>query len=118
MELGADDIKLFSMLMRRNSLVVPNIFVFEIEADTKVYFPWSDYPIRTYSKGIVRKISCEDCKKDFRCGNPNIDKNSLSDFFKNQEHSYNQCFFALVFHHVRRTVKTPELIQITAKAKP
>jgi len=86
-ELGADDIKLFSMLMRRNSLVVPNIFVFEIEADTKVYFPWSDYPIRTYSKGIVRKISCEDCKKDFRCGNPNIDKNSLSDFFKNQEHS-------------------------------
>jgi len=53
----------------------------------KVYFPWSDYPIRTYSKGIVRKISCEDCKKDFRCGNPNIDKNSLSDFFKNQEHS-------------------------------
>ncbi|SNQ61540.1 hypothetical protein [Candidatus Methanoperedens nitratireducens] len=85
--LGAADIKLFSLLMRRNSSVVPNIFVFEIEADTKVYFPWSDYPIRTYSKGIVRKISCEDCKKDFRCGDPNIDKNSLSDFFKNQEHS-------------------------------
>jgi hypothetical protein len=62
------------------------IFIFEIEADTKVYFPWSDYPIRTYSKGIVRKISCEDCIKDFRCGDPNIDKNSLSDFFKNQQH--------------------------------
>ncbi len=86
-ELGADDIKLLSLLMRRNSFIVPNIFIFEIEADTKVYFPWSDYPIRTYSKGIVRKISCEDCKKDFKCGDSNIDKNSLSDFFKNQEHS-------------------------------
>lgn len=86
-ELGADDIKFLSLLMRRNSSIVPNIFIFEIEADTKVYFPWSDYPIRTYSKGIVRKISFEDCDKDFKCGNPNIDKNSLSDFFKNQQHS-------------------------------
>jgi len=85
-ELGAQDIKLLSLLMRRNSSIVPNIFIFEIEADTKVYFPWSDYPIRTYSKGIVRKISCEDCKKEFRCGYPDIDKNSLSDIFKNQEH--------------------------------
>lgn len=85
-EFGARDIKLLSLLMRRNSSMVPNIFIFEIEADTKVYFPWSDYPIRTYSKGIVRKISCEDCKKEFRCGEPNIDKNSLSDFFKNQQH--------------------------------
>ena len=85
-ELGANDIKLLSLLMRRNSSIVPNIFIFEIEADTKVYFPWSDYPIRTYSKGIVRKISCEDCRKEFRCGDANIDKNSLSDFFKNQQH--------------------------------
>jgi len=86
-ELGADDIKLLSLLMRRDSSVVPNIFIFEIEADTKVYFPWSDYPIRTYSKGIIRKISCEDCIKDFKCGDQKIDKNSLSDFFKNQQHS-------------------------------
>jgi hypothetical protein len=86
-ELGADNIKLLSLLMRRNSSVVPNIFIFEIEADTKVYFPWSDYPIRTYSKGIVRKLCYEDCRKEFRCGDTNIDKNSLSDFFKNQQHS-------------------------------
>lgn len=84
--LGAKDIKLLSLLMRRNSSIVPNIFIFEIEADTKVYFPWSDYPIRTYSKGIVRKISCEDCSKKFICGDLTIDKNSLSDFFKNQQH--------------------------------
>ena len=84
--LGIRDIRFFSLMMRRNSSVVPNIFVFETDEDTKVYFPWSDYPIRTYSKGIVRKISYEDCGKDFLCGEQRIDKIPLSDFFKNQEH--------------------------------
>lgn len=86
-DLGARDIKLLSFLMRRNSSIVPNIFIFEIEEDTKVYFPWSDYPIRIYSKGIVRKISHLDCNKNFKCGNINIDKNTLSDFYRYQEHT-------------------------------
>lgn len=86
-DLGARDIKLLSFLMRRNSSIVPNIFIFEIEEDTKVYFPWSDYPIRIHSKGIVWKISYLDCNKDFKCGNINIDKNTLSDFFRYQEHT-------------------------------
>lgn len=55
-EHGAADIKFLSFLMRKNSSIVPNIYIFETDEDTKVYFPWSDYPIRTYPKGIVRKM--------------------------------------------------------------
>lgn len=84
--LGACDVKFFSFLMRRNSSVVPNIFIFETERDTKVYFPWSDYPIRTYSKGIIRKITPADVKHNFRCGDPRIDKTPLSDLYLNQRH--------------------------------
>ncbi|MCK5660948.1 MAG: hypothetical protein KAH86_06270, partial [Methanosarcinales archaeon] len=84
--LGARDVKFFSFLMRRNSSVVPNIFIFETEKDTKVYFPWSDYPIRTYSKGIIRKITPEDAKNKFICGDPRIDKIPLSDYYANQRH--------------------------------
>lgn len=84
---GVSDIKIFSLMMRKNSTIVPNIFVFETEEDTRVYFPWSDYPIRTFPKGIVRKILYEDCSKSFQCGDVRIDKMSLSDFFKNQQHT-------------------------------
>jgi len=80
--IGADDVKFFSFLMRRDSSIVPNIFVFETEKDTKVYFPWSDYPIRTYSKGIVRKITSSDMEKNFKCGDPRIDRTLLTDFYK------------------------------------
>lgn len=80
--IGADDVKFFSFLMRRDSSIIPNIFVFETEKDTKVYFPWSSYPIRTYSKGIVRKITSSDIEKDFECGDQRIDKTPLTDFFK------------------------------------
>lgn len=59
-QLGASDIKIFSLIMKRNSLIVPNIFVFEVDKDAVVYFPWSNYPIREYPKGIVRKIFAED----------------------------------------------------------
>lgn len=93
-ESGIDDIKLFSILMRRNSSIVPNVFIIEVEEDTKVYFPWSDYPIRTYPKGIVRKIAAEDCKSTFICGDERIDKYSLSDYYKNQE--YGNCKVYLV----------------------
>ncbi len=86
-EYGAADIKFLSFLMRKNSLIVPNIYIFETEEDTKVYFPWSDYPIRTYPKGIVRKMLPADVGKNFRCGDPRIDKNSLTDFYKNQKHA-------------------------------
>jgi len=44
------DVKIFSLMMRKNSNIIPNIFVFETEEDTRVYFPWSDYPIRTYKR--------------------------------------------------------------------
>jgi len=87
LSLGAAEIKILSLLMRQNSMIVPNIFVFETEEDTRVYFPWSDYPIRTYPRGIVRKILYEDCSKSFKCGDFRIDKISLSDFFKNQQHT-------------------------------
>ncbi|MDF1530764.1 MAG: phosphoribosyltransferase [ANME-2 cluster archaeon] len=87
LSLGAAEIKILSLLMRQNSMIVPNIFVFETEEDTRVYFPWSDYPIRTYPRGIVRKILYEDCSKSFKCGDSRIDKISLSDFFKNQQHT-------------------------------
>ena len=85
--IGADDVKFFSFLMRRDSSIIPNIFVFETEKDTKVYFPWSDYPIRTYSKGIVRKMTSSDIEKDFKCGDPRIDKTLLSDFYKDHAHT-------------------------------
>jgi len=84
--IGADDVKLFSFLMRRDSSIVPNIFVFETEKDTTVYFPWSSYPIRIYSKGIVRKIMSSDIGNNFECGNSRIDKTLLSDFYKNHIH--------------------------------
>ena len=81
--IGADDVKLFSFLMRRDSSIVPNIFVFETEKDTKVYFPWSEYPIRIYSKGIVRKITSRDLEKEFKCGDSRIDRTTLlTDFYK------------------------------------
>lgn len=80
--IGAGDVKFFSYLMRRDSSIVPNIFVFETEKDTKVYFPWSSYPIRIYSKGIVRKITSSDGEKNFKCGDPRIDKTLLTDFYK------------------------------------
>lgn len=83
---GVGDVKIFSLMMRKNSNLIPNIFVFETEEDTRVYFPWSDYPIRSYPKGIVRKILYEDCKKSFKCGDARIDKISLSDYYKNQQH--------------------------------
>lgn len=79
--IGASDVKFFSFLMRRDSSIIPNIFVFETEKDTQVYFPWSSYPIRTYSKGIVRKIAPSDTEKDFKCGDPRIDKTLLEDFY-------------------------------------
>ena len=85
--IGADDVKFFSFLMRRDSSIIPNIFVFETEKDTKVYFPWSDYPIRTYSKGIVRKMASSDIENDFKCGDPRIDKTLLSDFYKDHAHA-------------------------------
>ena len=80
--IGAHDVKLFSFLMRRDSSIIPNIFIFETEKDTKVYFPWSSYPIRIYSKGIVRKITSSDIEKNFKCGDPRIDKTVLADFYK------------------------------------
>ena len=80
--IGADDVKLFSFLMRRDSSIVPNIFVSETEKDTKVYFPWSDYPIRQYSKGIVRKITSSDIKKKFKCKDSRINNETLlTDFY-------------------------------------
>ena len=82
-DLGADDVKIFSFLMRRDSSIVPNIFIFETEEDTKVYFPWSDYPIRTYSKGIIRKITSDDIGNHFICGDSRIDKTPLSDYYNN-----------------------------------
>jgi hypoxanthine-guanine phosphoribosyltransferase len=84
--LGADDVKFLSFLMRRGSSIVPNIFIFETEEDTKVYFPWSDYPIRTYSKGIIRKITSDDIENHFICGDSRIDKTTLSDFYTNHRH--------------------------------
>ncbi|CAD6494576.1 MAG: hypothetical protein LAKADJCE_00846 [Candidatus Argoarchaeum ethanivorans] len=85
--IGAEDVKFFSFLMRRGSSIVPNLFVFETEKDTKVYFPWSSYPIRIYSKGIVRKITPSDIEKDFECGDPRIDKTLLTDFYKDHMHA-------------------------------
>ena len=84
--LGANDIKIFSLIMKRNSLIVPNIFVFEVEENTRVYFPWNNYPIRVYSKGIVRKIFDTDREKTFECGELRINTN-LTEFFLNQKHS-------------------------------
>lgn len=83
--LGAGDIKIFSLLMRKNSAIVPNIFVFEVAEDTKVYFPWTNYPIRDYPKGIVRKIFPDDCNRTFECVEPRINKYTLSDYYKNQQ---------------------------------
>ncbi|RLG29557.1 hypothetical protein DRO03_06965 [Methanosarcinales archaeon] len=80
--IGAEDVKFFSFLMRRDSSIIPNVFVFETEDDTKVYFPWSSYPIRTYPKGIVRKIIASDIEKYFKCGDSRIDKTSLTEFYK------------------------------------
>ena len=85
-DFGADDVKFLSFLMRRDSSIVPNIFIFETEKDTKVYFPWSDYPIRTYSKGIIRKITSNDIGDHFICGDSRIDKTPLSDFYTNHRH--------------------------------
>lgn len=85
--IGAEDVKFFSFLMRRDSSIIPNVFVFETEDDTKVYFPWSSYPIRTYPKGIVRKIIASDIEKDFECGDLRIDKTSLTDFLKDHMHA-------------------------------
>lgn len=85
-EYGAADIKFLSFLMRKNSSIVPNIHIFETEEDTKVYFPWSDYPIRTYPKGIVRKMLPDDVRKNFRCGDSRIDKNPLMDHYISQEY--------------------------------
>lgn len=85
--IGADDVKFFSFLMRRDSSIIPNIFVFETEKDTKVYFPWSSYPIRTYSKGIVRKITSSDIGKNFKCGDPRIDRTLLPDLYKEYMHA-------------------------------
>lgn len=85
--IGVGDVKFFSFLMRRDSSIIPNVFVFETEKDTKVYFPWSSYPIRTYPKGIVRKITSSDIEKGFKCGDPRIDKTSLTDFFKDHMHA-------------------------------
>lgn len=82
----AKDIKIFSLLMKRNSSIVPNIFIFEIEKDTRVYFPWNAYPIRDYQKGIVRKIFNEDCNKGFECVDPRINENPLVSYYKNQQH--------------------------------
>lgn len=84
--LGAKDMKIFSLLMKRNSSIVPNIFVFEIEKDTRVYFPWTAYPIRDYQKGIVRKIFSEDCNKRFECVDPRINEIPLVSYYKNQQH--------------------------------
>jgi len=85
-QLGASDIKFFSLIMKRNSSIVPNIFVFEIEKETMVYFPWSIYPIRNYPKGIVRKIFAEDCNKTFKCEEPRINT-ILIDYYNAQRHS-------------------------------
>lgn len=86
------NMRFFSLLMRRHSSIVPNLFVFEIENDTKVYFPWSDYPIRSYPKGIVRKICSSDCDKEFKCGVDVLDNHSLSDYYHDSinklEHVY------------------------------
>jgi hypoxanthine phosphoribosyltransferase len=84
--LGASDIKFFSLIMKRNCSIVPNIFVFEVEEDTEVYFPWSNYPIRNYPKGIVRKIFAEDCSKTFECGDEKINT-ILTDYYNAQRHS-------------------------------
>jgi hypoxanthine phosphoribosyltransferase len=84
-QLGASDIKIFSLIMRRNCSIVPNIFVFEIENDTVVYLPWSNYPIRNYPKGIVRKIFVEDCNKTFGCKEPKINT-ALIDYYKSQQY--------------------------------
>ena len=85
-KIGAGDVKFFSYLMRRDSSIVPNVFVFETEKDTKVYFPWSKYPIRIYSKGIVRKITSHDIEKNFKCGDSRIDKTLLTDIYKEYLH--------------------------------
>lgn len=82
--LGASDIKIFSLIMKRNSSIVPNIFVFEIEKDTKVYFPWSNYPIRNYPKGIVRKVFADDRSKTFEYTDSRI-KENLSDYYDYQQ---------------------------------
>ena len=85
-QLGASDIKFFSLVMKRNCSIVPNIFVFEVEEDITVYFPWSKYPIRNYPKGIVRKIFAEDCNKTFECGEQKINT-ILTDYYNAQRHS-------------------------------
>lgn len=90
--LGAKDIKVFSLLMKRNSSIVPNIFVFEIEKDTRVYFPWNAYPIRDYQKGIVRKIFSEDCNKGFECVDPRINEIPLVNYYKYQQHIGAKCY--------------------------
>ena len=84
--LGASDIKFISLIMKRNCSIVPNIFVFEVEEDIIVYFPWSKYPIRNYPKGIVRKIIVEDCNKTFECEEKKINT-ILTDYYNAQRHS-------------------------------
>jgi len=84
-QLGASDIKIFSLIMKRNSSIVPNIFVFEIGNDTVVYLPWSNYPIRNYPKGIVRKIFAEDCNKTFGCKESKINT-TLTDYYRYQQY--------------------------------
>ena len=124
--LGAHDVKFFSFLMRRNSSVVPNVFIFETEKDTKVYFPWSDYPIRTYSKGIIRKITPEDTKNKFVCGESRIDKIPLSDFYANQRHKgakvylvedQNEICSLIQFYHITYDIYDGLFLDIIATAK-
>lgn len=125
--IGADDVKLFSFLMRRDSSFVPNIFVFETEKDTKVYFPWSDYPIRIYSKGIVRKMTSSDTKKKFKCGDPRIDSETLltrlyEDYMVNNdkvylvEDKYGICSF-IKFHEKTYGNYTGLFLKMIATAK-
>lgn len=79
------DLKILSLTMRQNSPIVPNFYAFELADDNRVYFPWSRHPIRSFPKGIVRKIFHEDCSKTFSCGEERIDKYPLSEYYNNQQ---------------------------------
>ena len=77
---GAADVKTITVFLRHDAKFIPNFWVTSIDKHDEVIFGIDQYPINSYDKGTIRKLSKNHCGNKFICGKEFINQN-INDYY-------------------------------------
>lgn len=73
-------IQILTVVLRNGSPLIPNYYALMIEKYDDIFYGIDKYPIFKYPHGLIRKIKNDDVNKNFKSGNPQIDKWCMEDY--------------------------------------